>query len=233
MPCSVLAARGRSCCRTANQLRRRQNPQHVSPVPPFSGTPVSSFPAWTNSSSKRGLPSRPTCAEPWSWAPKFRRAIRPSRRTEPSCAPFGGEIALAAWRQRRIPGMIRADDEKAANPGDTMKELFNRFSPCLILISMNGWPTPGNCTKAANSRRAPSTRNSPSPQALSRSGQSGQEYYCSSSASCLRTTRIGRGLRPAGSGPAQNAIGRVESSWRTCQPGRRLLKSCAAGLARP
>ncbi|MCF7668203.1 MAG: DUF499 domain-containing protein [Verrucomicrobia bacterium] len=44
-----------------------------------------------------------------------------------------GEIA---WQLGGKTGyeMVRSDDESATNPGDKMKELFNRFSPCLILI---------------------------------------------------------------------------------------------------
>ncbi|MBF0108101.1 MAG: DUF499 domain-containing protein [Magnetococcales bacterium] len=44
-----------------------------------------------------------------------------------------GEIA---WQLGGKAGykMIRADDENATNPGDKMKELFNKFSPCLVLI---------------------------------------------------------------------------------------------------
>jgi hypothetical protein len=29
---------------------------------------------------------------------------------------------------------LRADDEKATNPGDVLRELFNSYDPCLILI---------------------------------------------------------------------------------------------------
>ena len=44
-----------------------------------------------------------------------------------------GEIA---WQLGGKTGheMIRADDENATNPGDKMKELFSKFSPCLVLI---------------------------------------------------------------------------------------------------
>lgn len=44
-----------------------------------------------------------------------------------------GEIA---WQLGGKTGykMIQKDDENATNPGDRMKEVFNRFSPCLILI---------------------------------------------------------------------------------------------------
>jgi predicted AAA+ superfamily ATPase len=30
--------------------------------------------------------------------------------------------------------MVREDDERATNPGNTLKELFNKYAPCLILI---------------------------------------------------------------------------------------------------
>jgi len=44
-----------------------------------------------------------------------------------------GEIA---WQLggREAYEMLREADETATNPGDVMKELFNRYSPCLILI---------------------------------------------------------------------------------------------------
>lgn len=44
-----------------------------------------------------------------------------------------GEIA---WQLGGKEGyaMIREDDEKATNPGDRLRELFNKYSPCLILI---------------------------------------------------------------------------------------------------
>jgi predicted AAA+ superfamily ATPase len=44
-----------------------------------------------------------------------------------------GEIA---WQLGGKEGyeMVREADETATNPGDVLKELFNRYSPCLILI---------------------------------------------------------------------------------------------------
>lgn len=44
-----------------------------------------------------------------------------------------GEIA---WQLGGVEGyeMIREDDEQGTNPGDIMRELFNKYSPCLILI---------------------------------------------------------------------------------------------------
>ena len=44
-----------------------------------------------------------------------------------------GEIA---WQLGGKDGyaMIAEDDRKATNPGDRLKELFNKYSPCLILV---------------------------------------------------------------------------------------------------
>jgi len=44
-----------------------------------------------------------------------------------------GEIA---WQLGGKEGyeMVREDDEQGTNPGDIMRELFNKYSPCLILI---------------------------------------------------------------------------------------------------
>ena len=78
----------------------------------FSGTPVSGFPAWTNSSSKRGLPSRPTCAEPWSWAQSFAgQSVRQGGRNH-RAHHLG---AKSPWQLggKDGYGMIRADDETA------------------------------------------------------------------------------------------------------------------------
>lgn len=59
---------------------------------------------------------------------------------QPSKKPDGtvvhtlwGEIA---WQLGGKEGyeMVRVDDERATNPGDRLKELFNRYSPCIILI---------------------------------------------------------------------------------------------------
>lgn len=50
-----------------------------------------------------------------------------------SVSTFWGEIA---WQLggKKAYDRIRADDEKATNPGDALRELFNEYSPCLILI---------------------------------------------------------------------------------------------------
>lgn len=45
-----------------------------------------------------------------------------------------GEAAGGAKEARKAFGIIQADDEHATNPGDRLRELFNRYGPCLILI---------------------------------------------------------------------------------------------------
>ncbi len=44
-----------------------------------------------------------------------------------------GEIA---WQLggKKAYARVKADDERATNPGDTLRELFNEYGPCLILI---------------------------------------------------------------------------------------------------
>ena len=38
------------------------------------------------------------------------------------------------WAGRRPTHRIAADDQKATSPGDVLRELFNEYGPCLILI---------------------------------------------------------------------------------------------------
>ena len=44
-----------------------------------------------------------------------------------------GRTGLAARRQEGVCP-VQADDEKATSPGDVLRELFNEYGPCLILI---------------------------------------------------------------------------------------------------
>jgi predicted AAA+ superfamily ATPase len=59
---------------------------------------------------------------------------------QPSKKPDGtvvrtlwGEIAWQLGGKKAFK-MVKEDDERGTNPGDTLKELFNAYSPCLILI---------------------------------------------------------------------------------------------------
>ncbi len=59
---------------------------------------------------------------------------------QPSTKPDGTVVRTIwgemAWQLGGREGykMVAADDEKATNPGDTLTKLFNKYSPCLILI---------------------------------------------------------------------------------------------------
>jgi len=53
----------------------------------------------------------------------------------------GGAIVRTLWGEiawqlggRKAFARVNADDENATNPGDTLRELFNDYGPCLILI---------------------------------------------------------------------------------------------------
>ncbi|MEW6049321.1 MAG: Swt1 family HEPN domain-containing protein, partial [Bacillota bacterium] len=45
-----------------------------------------------------------------------------------------GYAAGGAKEARHAFELVRADDERATSPGDRLRELFNRYGPCLILI---------------------------------------------------------------------------------------------------
>jgi len=99
----------------------------------FSGTPVSDLPGTEPILEEAGCPI----------APKVKRAVlvgtkispgNPSKKSDGTLVrTLWGEIA---WQLGGKAGyaMVRADDENATNPGDTLREVFNKFSPCIILI---------------------------------------------------------------------------------------------------
>lgn len=126
-----------------------------------------------------------------------------------------GEIA---WQLGGKAGyeMIRADDEKATNPGDKMKELFNRFSPCLILI--DEW--------VAYARQLHEGSQLPAgtfdtqftfAQALSESAKTAKNTLLLVSIPAS-DNEIGGDFGQQALARLKNAIGRVESSWRPASP---------------
>jgi predicted AAA+ superfamily ATPase len=58
----------------------------------------------------------------------------------PSIKPDGTQVNTLwgelAWQLggREAYDMLRLDDERATSPGDTLRKLFNEYSPCLILV---------------------------------------------------------------------------------------------------
>ena len=99
----------------------------------FAGVPVGQLPGLETVTKMAGV----------SQPPKVRRAVIVGNRMSPADLhkkPDGtvvrtlwGEIA---WQLGGKEGyaMVRSADEKAVSPGDSLRLLFNKYSPCLILI---------------------------------------------------------------------------------------------------
>lgn len=122
-----------------------------------------------------------------------------------------GEIA---WQLGGKEGyaMVKEDDEKATNPGDRLRELFNRYAPCLILI--DEW--------VAYARQLHEGTNLPAgtfetqftfAQALSESVKAAKKTMLVVSVPASDNEIGGEWGRRALE-RLKNAIGRVESPWR-------------------
>jgi len=122
-----------------------------------------------------------------------------------------GEIA---WQLGGKKGyeMVGADDENATNPGDKMKELFNEFSPCLILI--DEWVAYARqlhegCILPAGTFDTQFTF----AQALSESAKAAKNTLLVVSIPAS-DNEIGGEWGQRALSRLKNAVGRVESSWR-------------------
>lgn len=138
-----------------------------------------------------------------------------------------GEIA---WQLGGKEGykLVKEDDERATNPGDTMKELFNKYGPCLILI--DEW--------VAYARQLHGGADLPAgtfdtqftfAQALSEATKAAKNalLVVSIPASESPHQRADRGVTDIEVGGERgrealarlkNAVGRVEASWRPASP---------------
>ncbi|MBI1213755.1 MAG: DUF499 domain-containing protein [Alphaproteobacteria bacterium] len=138
-----------------------------------------------------------------------------------------GEIA---WQLGGKDGykMVKEDDERATNPGNTLKELFNKYGPCLILI--DEW--------VAYARQLHGTADLPAgtfdtqftfAQALSEAAKAAKNtlLVVSIPASESPHQRADRGVTDIEVGGERgrealarlkNAVGRVEASWRPASP---------------
>ncbi len=118
----------------ADQLRRRQDALDAGAVSPvFRHRADANWPASTPSCRQSGASKVPTA----------RRVVLVGNKISPgnpSTKPDGtvvhtlwGELA---WQLggKKAYARIKADDEKATSPGDVLRELFNEYGPCLILI---------------------------------------------------------------------------------------------------
>lgn len=138
-----------------------------------------------------------------------------------------GEIA---WQLGGKDGykMVKEDDERATNPGNSLKELFNKYGPCLILI--DEW--------VAYARQLHGTADLPAgtfdtqftfAQALSEAAKAAKNtlLVVSIPASESPHQRADRGVTDIEVGGERgrealsrlkNAVGRVEASWRPASP---------------
>jgi len=138
-----------------------------------------------------------------------------------------GEIA---WQLGGKEGykLVKEDDEKATNPGNSLKEIFNKYGPCLILI--DEW--------VAYARQLHTTTDLPAgsfethftfAQALSEAAKAAKNtlLVVSIPASESPHQKAERGVTDIEVGGERgrealarlkNAIGRVEASWRPASP---------------
>ena len=117
-----------------DQLRRRQDALDAGALPPVLRAPSpANSPASTRCSQRPGSRSHPDgeARRPGGQQDLARQPghqARRHRRAHPV-----GRARLAARRQEGVRPRA-ADDEKATSPGDVLRELFNEYGPCLILI---------------------------------------------------------------------------------------------------
>ena len=67
------------------------------------------------------------------WATRSRPATRSTKPDGTVVRTLWGELAWQLGGKKAF-ARIAADDEKATSPGDVLRELFNEYGPCLILI---------------------------------------------------------------------------------------------------
>ena len=126
-----------------------------------------------------------------------------------------GEIA---WQLGGREGyeMVREDDENATNPGDRLKRLFNRFSPCLILI--DEWVAYARQLHEGSDLPAGSFDTQFTfAQTLSESAKTAKNTLLVVSIPAS-DNEIGGDWGQRALSRLKNAIGRVESSWRPASP---------------
>jgi predicted AAA+ superfamily ATPase len=193
----------------------------------FSGTPASDLPGIEELVKELSIPI----------AKNVKRAVfvgtqispgKPHKKTDGTVVrTLWGEIA---WQLGGKEGykLVKEDDEHATNPGDSLKELFNKYAPCLILI--DEW--------VAYARQLHGTADLPAgtfdtqftfAQALSEAVKAAKQtlLVVSIPASESPHQRADHGVTDIEVGGERgrealarlkNAIGRVEASWRPASP---------------
>jgi predicted AAA+ superfamily ATPase len=193
----------------------------------FSGTPASDLPGAEELVKELGIPI----------AGGVKRAVfvgtqvspgKPHRKPDGTTVrTLWGEVA---WQLGGKEGyqLVKEDDERATNPGNSLKELFNRFGPCLILI--DEW--------VAYARQLHGTADLPAgtfetqftfAQALSEAAKAAKRTLLvvsipASESPHQRAERSVTDIEVGGErgrealARLENAVGRVEASWRPASP---------------
>ena len=177
----------------------------------FSGTPASELPGADQ------VLQEAECEV----AAKVRRAVvvgtkispgNPSKKKDGTVVrTIWGEIAWQLGGKRGYD-MVRADDESATNPGDKLKEVFNTFSPCLILI--DEWVAYARQLHEGSALPAGTFDTQFTfTQALSEAAKAAKNTLLVVSIPAS-DNEIGGEWGQRALTRLKNAIGRVESSWR-------------------
>lgn len=99
----------------------------------FSGLPPAELPGVEEVLKEAGL----------STVPAVRRVVLVGNRISPGnpSVKKDGTVVRTLWGEfawqlggREAYERVRADDERATNPGDVLRQLFNEYGPCLVLI---------------------------------------------------------------------------------------------------
>ncbi len=164
--------------------------------------------------------------------PKVKRVVLVGNKISPGnpAVKSDGTVVHTLWGElawqlggKKAYKRIQADDEKATNPGDVLRELFNEYGPCLVLV--DEW--------VAYARQLHEQKDLPGgdfethftfAQALTESAKLAKNCLLVISLPASDTTgsphtkaddvEVGGERGRAALDRLRNAVGRVESSWR-------------------
>ena len=181
----------------------------------FSGTPASELPGVEELVKEAGV----------AVVPGVRRAVLVGTKIspgQPHKKPDGivvrtlwGEIA---WQLGGKEGykLVKQADETGTNPGDALKEVFNKYSPCLILI--DEWVAYARQLHEGSSLPAGTFDTQFTfAQAISESAKAAKRTLLVVSVPSS-DNEIGGEWGQKALARIKNAVGRVESSWRPASP---------------
>lgn len=181
----------------------------------FSGTPMSELPGVEELINEAGL----------SVATGVKRAVLVGTKIspgQPHKKPDGTVVRTLwgemAWQLGGKEGykLVKQADETATNPGDALKELFNKCSPCLILI--DEWVAYARQLHEGSTLPAGTFDTQFTfAQALSESAKAAKRTMLVVSIPSSEN-EVGGSFGQSALARLKNAVGRVESSWRPASP---------------